>query len=536
MPLLRLLIILFTASALAAAEPSASTLAKRAKKAEKRGEFVLAYGLYAQAAAKDPKYWAKAQTLQRDALKSSPETLRALLDTEDPQLAPAQPGPADTPPTPPLSLAEQQEIRQLAPPPTLIDDGKRLDFDLADNVRYLYEKVAKDFGYLAILDQELLPKGNIRLRLQKASLHETLRYLMIATGTIVVPLDARAFYVTLDTPQKRLEREQNISISVPIPDTVTTQEAVEVGTALRAVFQLQRIHVDANSRTVFIRDTASKVRPAVMQLHALMAAKAEVLLEVDFLDVTSTSSNSFGLNLPTSFQIINLGGFWQTTPDLGSIALNSLATFGGGQTLIGIGITGAQLLLRANQTDNRTLYSATLRASNGTPATLNIGERYPLITTFFAQGAQEQQQANAQFAPQIQFENLGFNLKITPRIHDQQEVTLDIETEFKTLGALSFSGFPSIATKRLQSQVRLQNGEWAVVGGLLNINDTRALAGLSGLSQIPLIGPLLGSRTLDKTKGNVLIVIKPRVVIAPTSAVASKELYLGTETRPFLPL
>ena len=72
-------------------------------------------------------------------------------------------------------------------------------------------------------------------------------------------------------------------------------------------------------------------------------------------------------------------------------------------------------------------------------------------------------------------------LKVTPSVHLENQVTLDVDAEFKTLGATSpVSGIPIIASNKYTAKVRLQQGEWAVIAGLVTNNDSTTRAGVRG--------------------------------------------------------
>jgi general secretion pathway protein D len=134
--------------------------------------------------------------------------------------------------------------------------------------------------------------------------------------------------------------------------------------------------------------------------------------------------------------------------------------------------------------------------------------------------------------PTINFEDLGVVLKITPSVHDEGEVTLDVDAEFKTLGTSSPNGIPVIASRKFQGKLRLNNGEWAVIAGLVSTTDSDSRNGIAGVFSLPLIGRLLSQDTIARQSSEVLIVLKPHLVTpAPWDSV-TRTIWVGSEAKP----
>ena len=103
---------------------------------------------------------------------------------------------------------------------------------------------------------------------------------------------------------------------------------------------------------------------------------------------------------------------------------------------------------------------------DGQAATLHVGEHYPIASNQYVGNTTGQVGTVYTPPPTITFEDLGLVLKITPSVHLDNEVTLDVDAEFKTLGATSpVSGIPIIASNKYTAKVRLEDGEWAVIAG-----------------------------------------------------------------------
>ena len=109
-------------------------------------------------------------------------------------------------------------------------------------------------------------------------------------------------------------------------------------------------------------------------------------------------------------------------------------------------------------------------------------------------------------------------------------------SQFKLLSGTAFNGIPVVANRQVKSTVSLRQGQWAVVGGMMNSTEARTVAGLAGVANIPLIGRFLRENTASKDTQDVLIVIKPRLLTPPASETVTRKVRVGSEERPFIPL
>lgn len=525
------LLLLFWLVGLLAAAETARSLARKARQAEAAGELAAASGYYAQAAALDPsnrRYWLRSVALRRQALAAAPSLAPALArsNTTD-QEAPSGEFLGR------ITEAELEEARRLAPPPELEGLPERKSFELRGNARQVWERTAEAYGLRAIFDPEYPPGPSVSIRVESAGFREALRIVAAATGSFLVPLGPRLFFVARDTPQKRQELEPAMAIVIPIPEPVSVQETQEMARAIQQAMEIPRLVIDSQKRMVLIRDRVSRVRPAQLLFEQMMRRRAEVVVEVEFVEITENSSLSYGLRLPGSFPLAMLGKFWNVVGDFPKNL--AYATLGGGASLIGLGLADAELLASMTRSSSALLLKSELRSVHGQPATLHVGDKFPIMTVGYF-GRVEGEGRVYTPPPAFNFEDLGIVVKVTPYVHGTSEVTLEVETEFKLLAGEAINGIPVISNRKFQGVARLRTGEWAIIAGLARTEEVRALAGLAGLAQIPLLGPLLRQTTRERQSGQTLIVLKPHLVNVPPSETVTIPVWTGTEARPLLPM
>jgi general secretion pathway protein D len=760
-PILAMFVVCLASSGAAmAANAGAEKLAKQAEKAERAGHVIEAYLLYAQAAAADPhtpEYWTHAQSLRPAAEMLSDKKLPVLGEKQDTKLPP-------NPISGSLTPKELDEIDRMMPPPRLKPVPGVRDFNLKADAKSLFEQVAAVYGYTVIFDKDYGSQVTIRFNITGIDYKGALHALEEATNSFIVPLSDRVMLVAQDTTQKRGELETNEALGVPIPQRTSVQEAQELAVMVQQSLELKRVVMDPGKRMIYMRDRASKVELAQAILSQLSGGKPQVSIDVEFISVGSNTSMSFGLHLPTSFPLVNFGSVLHSTPSIPAGFMRFL-TFGAGRTFMGLGISDAQLCATASRSDASSLYKVQMTASDGQPATLHVGDKYPIVTaaylglgglqagsgstTYAAISAssyadisttaisttgkmklvvngqavpftippgansmigveniinslqlgigaatisrgtptrpytllvvastlginsiqlyddpdganiallktpdQESSmsasvypdqttarvsstgmlnltvgsqtfalnltsatnnlnglrdainQANAgvtaavlttgiepnpfylqvvattpnsgaiqvyddpsgantpllestdqlnqsgnslgqQVAgqntslgqayappPTFNFEDLGILMKITPYVHDVDEVTLEVDAEFKVLGSGSYNGVPVISSRKFQGKVRLRTSEYAVVAGLMSETQARSITGLAGLSSIPLLGTALRENNSSRDSSQVLIVIKPHVTSLPAGEFATRTFWFGSETKP----
>lgn len=132
---------------------------------------------------------------------------------------------------------------------------------------------------------------------------------------------------------------------------------------------------------------------------------------------------------------------------------------------------------------------------------------------------------NQQPYPGSEYVDLGLKVKATPFLHENHEVTLQMEFEIKALTGTSINGIPVLSNRNVTQTVRLKEDETSVLAGLLDREETKSITGIPGLATLPGIGYAFGVRNNTLQDTELLILITPRRVRVPRRE--SRTIYAG---------
>ncbi len=517
---------LWIALAQAASSPGADAF-EAAQAAEKAGDHVQAYLLFTRAANLEPAnaiYKAKRNALISGTGLMGRDTTILPVEREDDGRWRGITGS--------LTAKDLAEARIAMPPPKIEALPGVKNFDLQGAPQELFEKVCAAFGLEVIFDRDYQPPPPIRFRVTEMNYQDALRVLEAVTNTFVTPISEKKLLAARDTAQKRQELQSTIAIALEIPQRLSVQDAQELVAVVQQIFEIRRITVDPKRKLIFIRDAVTKAIAAKRLLEDMALYRPQITLGLELLGVSDSSSLSAGVNLQTTAPLINFGkvafGAFAPSP----AGFTNFMTFGGGKTFLGIGIAAASLFATHTETSAVSILKTQLTAIDGLPTSFHVGDKYPIQSNAYIGSSKGSSGQVFAPPPTFTFEDLGVVIKVTPQVHGTDEVTLDVESEFKVLGNGSLNGIPIISTRKFTGKVRLKMGECAVVAGLMTLNESGSIDGIPGLAKIP----FLRQNNKTKDRSETLLVLTPRLLSLPPGEFVTRLIWLGSETHPLSPL
>jgi general secretion pathway protein D len=180
-------------------------------------------------------------------------------------------------------------------------------------------------------------------------------------------------------------------------------------------------------------------------------------------------------------------------------------------------LPGGRLDAILGDSATRILQRPEVRASDGLKATLRIGDRVPIATGAF-QGGATGIGTGALVQTQFQYTDVGVNLDITPKVHQNNEITLKVRVEISAVtGRVKIGDIeqPVIGQRVIEHDIRLREGEMNVLGGIFQTQTSKGISGVPGLSDIPLLKYLFSNVSDTLAENEVLIVLRPRALRLP---------------------
>jgi general secretion pathway protein D len=453
----------------------------------------------------------------------------------------------DEPPKP-VSVVEQSVPIELQPSP------EHHDFHFRGDSRTMLTEVARAYGIKSQFDDSVQQK-RVHFDIEDVNFATAMEAAMAVTKTFWVPLSGNQVFFLTDNVENRRNFEHMGLRTFYVPD-LTDQQLAEMTNSLRVLLNLRYISTDKSQSTITIRAELPLLDAADKLIRSLTTGRAEILLDLSIYAVGTSLARSLGTALPTQFTMFNispalLAGLGASATNLinqlissgGINAANSSAisallgqlqnsstssvlttpfvAFGGGVTLFGLnaGGVGVTPTFSLNTSDIKNLEHLILRCSHSDPAVAKLGERYPVINATFAPIANSPAIAsvigNQSFIapfPSFNFEDLGLNLKATPYIHGNSDVTLKIELQLRSLGTQNVNGIPIINNREYNGEITVKDGESSVVTGLIDMNDSRSINGYPFLGTVPGLNYAAAVHNKNVTEDELLVVITPHIV------------------------
>jgi len=431
-----------------------------------------------------------------------------------------------------VSIEEMKKRAQITKvqPPQLnpaSNEPISLSFPHETPVKDIYRALGNAFGINILFDQAV-KDDRIAIELKDVTAQQALERVMQAANHFYKVLDEHTIIVVPDNPQARRDYEDLVIQTFYL----SNGDAEQVTNVVRTMIEARNVFPLKALNAITIRDTADKVRIAQKIIEANDKAKAEVVVDVELLQMDLTKTRDIG------FAIAGASGTIVTSVPTGKDA-NGNPTFspitGAGDKNVAATLDQLRNLtsgsfsfaipqptygLLKSVGNAELLANPELRISEGEKASLHIGQRIPVPVSTFT-SATVGTTTGGTYAPvtSYQYQDVGIKVAIEPRVHHNSEVTLKLTVEVSNLGTpVSAPGQPdqpTFATRTIESTIRLKDGETNFLAGLIQDSTQYNDKKTPFLGDIPILGRFFTESSSSKTRTDLVLTMTPHIVRMP---------------------
>ena len=272
-----------------------------------------------------------------------------------------------------------------------------------------------------------------------------------------------------------------------------------------------RATYELKTNTLIITDTSRKIQEIRELLARLDVPARQVMIEARVVVATDGWSRDLGTRLTfnsTGNAANNIGKIFGDPQSLaGSGGGQSLPNVAPNLTLSLLNLANGNLLgleLRALEAEDRgkVLSNPRVVTSNQKPAVILNGTQIPFITP-----------GTANSPATVTFKDAFLCLLVDPQILNNDSIILTVEVQKDAVRDIANLGDnPAIDTKRIKTQVRVNNGETLVLGGIFDGTESSTVSKVPLLGDVPVFGNLFKTTTKENSKTELIIFLTPRII------------------------
>jgi general secretion pathway protein D len=431
-----------------------------------------------------------------------------------------------------VSLDEIKErVRERALPGLALGPGAREPLGLSfrnASLREAYQALGKAAAVNFIFDPQFQDQP-ITLDLKDVPFEQALAALGSTGHTFHRVVDAHIVSVVPDTPAKRREFEQQ-TVKTLFLSNADLKETIDL---LRVVLGARRVAPLPGANALTINDTPDKVAAAERIVEVVDKRRAEVVVEVEILEVNRTKLKEYGIQISSGLESQGIegvaGGIFPDPTKKTTLNEDLYAK----SSLVVTALPGVIYRLLQQDSSTRILANPQLRTSEGQTAQARFGDQVPVpVTTFsaIAQGGLPQQPITS-----FEYKNVGVNIDITPRVHHDGDVTLNLKLDVSAVGPPGYQGLPTFNSRTVTTVIRLRDGETNILAGLINDQERLSLTGIPGLASIPVLGHIFSHNRREVLETDIVMTLTPHVVRRPQITEEDlRSFQVGGESAPLL--
>jgi general secretion pathway protein D len=375
------------------------------------------------------------------------------------------------------------------------------------NVNFIFDKDFRDFLH--------------SLEIENSTFYEILRVLCMVSGSQYRVLDPSTVIVYPDIFAKKKTFDLR-GIKIFYLSNIKAEDARKM---VQTVFRDEQLLIqeEPNLNALVIRADYNSLADIERFLAKIDKEKSEVEVHIEILEINRSLINKLGADFSNGVFGVAAGGLDSDGKISSTMNFKDLGSANFFLTIPTVAMNFLEM-----DSNNKILAKPNMRGIDGEEISFMVGDEVPIPETQFqaiAAGG-----INSSPVTTYRYRNVGVEIKITPFIHQNNEVTLKTKLTINFISSGATSSFPTFGKREIENKIRLKEGETNIIGGLIRDDVRGSLNGFPALSRIPLLGKLFGNSEKNISQTDLIFSITPKIIRrTPISAQDNEAIWNGAE-------
>jgi len=394
----------------------------------------------------------------------------------------------------------------------------------AQSLTTIFETIARLSGVNFVIDKDVNPSASASMTASRTTAEDALNLLLTTQGLDKKILNSNTILVYPKRPDKEREyRELAVRTFY-----LSHSNPKVVGAEIKQILKPKEVLVDERLNAVIVRDGLDTLSAVEKLVEAIDIAQSEVTIDIQVLEVSLTDELNLGIQYPESIGL-SVGNLTNVPADLAGIPISALRGINSDNILLDSASTSARINMLQRSGNTVTLANPRVRVRNREEASVNIGDKIPVVTTTTA---------NQITTSSVSYQDVGLQIMVKPNISLSDEVNLELNVEMSHItkripGTENVPATFELGSRSTKTLLTARNNETQIVSGLIRTADIDEGSGLPWLSRIPWIGKrLFGTQQNTQQKTEIILLLTPRIernLDLPISQIST--FHSGTEAR-----
>jgi general secretion pathway protein D len=404
--------------------------------------------------------------------------------------------------------------------------------------RSVFEALSRQSGINFVFDKDVRPDDKITAFARNTAISDVLDMLLATSHLARKTLNSNTVLIYPNTPAKKKDYEDMVVRAF----FLTNLAAKDAMNMVRTLTKNINVYVDEKLNVLYVRDTPEAVKVVKNLLAVADQSEAEVMLDVEVLEISRSRLMDLGVQWPNQLSVITPtqttnstvvnGVIETTTTPATNLTIDTLRHLHWGD----LGVSpNPSINIGATDGDVNLLANPRIRVRNREKASIHIGDKVPVITSNVT--------STGVTSESVSYLDVGLKLDVEPRVHLDNEVDIKVGLEVSNIAQQIKTSTGTVAyqlgSRSANTLLQLKDGETQVLAGLISDEDRSSMNKVPGLGDIPLLNHLFGTSSTQKSKTEIVLLITPHVLRnVQRPSLSESEFFAGTEAnasdRPLL--